>query len=255
MSMVQGVLLDLSGVLYVGDKLLPNALQSLEILHRKSMPHRFITNTTRRTRNDLLKSLSVKGLDIPKQQLFTAPLAARQYIKDHNLNPYLLIHPNLLSEFTEFKQQNYNAVLLGDAGSSFTYETLNTAFRVLLNGAAFIAMGDNRYFKEEDGLSLDVGPFVRALELASDVKEKILGKPAKEFFLTAIKDFNCPPDQVVMVGDDVEADINGATAAGLQAILVKTGKYRADDDQRIRDPATRIAKHIEQAIDWISTEY
>ena len=60
--------------------MLPNALQSIDLLHKLDIPHRFITNTTRRTREDLLSSLSKKGLKIPKQQLFTAPLAARRYI-------------------------------------------------------------------------------------------------------------------------------------------------------------------------------
>jgi len=253
--MVKGVLLDLSGVLYVGNKLLPNALQSLELLHKQNIPLRFITNTTRSTRYDLLKKLSIKGLKIPKEQLFTAPIAARQYVKDHKLSPYLLIHPNLRPEFSEFKNQDFDAVLVGDAGSSFTYETLNAAFRILLDGATLLAMGDNRYFKEEDGFSLDAGPFVHALESASGVKATILGKPANEFFLAAIKDFHCSPNQVVMVGDDVDADVNGALSAGLQSILVQTGKYRASDDQCIQNASAQIATDIGAAVDIIINEY
>ncbi len=135
--MVKGVLLDLSGVLYVGNKLLPNSLASLGSLNKQNIPLRFITNTTRSTRDDLLKKLSSKGLIIPKQQLFTAPLAARQYIKDHKLNPYLFIHPNLRPEFSEFKHQEFDSVLVGDAGSSFTYETMNAAFRILLDKKSY----------------------------------------------------------------------------------------------------------------------
>ena len=252
---IQGVLLDLSGVLYIGNKLLPNALQSIDLLRKLDIPHRFITNTTRRTRDDLLSSLSNKGLEIPKQQLFTAPLAARQFLIEHNLNPFLLIHENLYPEFSEFTDTNYNAVLLGDAGTGFTYENLNTAFRILLGGAKFIAMGDNRYFKEEDGFSLDAGPFVHALEFACETNAIVIGKPSKDFFSSAIKDFGCLPDEVVMIGDDVEADVNGATAARLQAILVQTGKYRENDDQRITDPSTKIAKDIGEAVSWIASEY
>lgn len=252
--MIKGVLLDLSGVLYVGSSPIVGALDAIHQLRAKKLPVRFITNTTRSTRTAIIKKLAKMNLDIPEDQLFTAPLAARNYIKEKNLNPFLLIHPNLLPEFSEFDRQEFDSVLLGDAGSSFTYETLNTAFRILFEGAPLFAMGDNRYFKEEDGFSLDAGPFVHALEYASGVKANILGKPAKEFFLQAIKDFHCTPDQVVMVGDDVEADVNGASAAGLQAILVKTGKYRSDDDQHIRNPSVRIAVHIGQAVDWICKE-
>lgn len=253
--MVKGVLLDLSGVLYVGNKLLPNALLSLDLLNKKNIPLRFITNTTRSTRDDLLKKLSTKGLKIPIEQLFTAPLAARQYIKDHELNPYLLIHPDLRPEFSDFNNQIFDSVLVGDAGSSFTYQTLNTAFRILLNETKLLAMGDNRYFKEEDGFSLDAGPFVHALEYASGTNATILGKPAKEFFLAAIKQFHCDPNQVVMVGDDVDADVNGALSAGLQAILVQTGKYRSSDDQRIQNASTHIVADIGKAVDLIISEY
>ena len=249
--MVKGVLLDLSGVLYVGNKLLPNALSSLDLLNKKNISLRFITNTTRNTRDDLLKKLSNKGLKIPREQLFTAPLAARQYIQDHKLNPYLLIHPNLRHEFSDFNNQTFDSVLVGDAGSSFTYQTLNTAFRILLNETKLLAMGDNRYFKEEDGFSLDAGPFVHALASASGVKATILGKPAKEFFHAAIKDFRCAPDQVVMVGEDVDADVNGALSAGLQAILVQTGKYRPSDDQRIQNASAPIVADIGKAVDLI----
>ena len=253
--MVKAVLLDLSGVLYVGNNLLPNALASLNLLKSHNIPHRFITNTTRSTCDNLIKSLARKGLDIKKEQLFTAPLAARQYIKDNKLNPYLLIHPDLRPEFSDFKNQNFDSVLVGDAGSAFTYQALNSAFRILLNGNKLLAMANNRYFKEEDNFSLDAGPFVHALAFASGAKTTVIGKPAKEFFRAAIKDFHCAPDEVIMVGDDVEADVNGALSAGLQAILVQTGKYRPADEQRIQDSSAQVVTDIGAAINLIKNGY
>ncbi len=251
-AMIKGVLLDLSGVLYVGSQLLPGALDAMQHLGRNNLPVRFITNTTRSTRGAILEKLANMGLHVAQVELFTAAIAACNYIKRKNLSPYLLLHANLVPEFSEFDQQKFDSVLLGDAGTGFTYEKLNEAFRLLFDGAPLFAMGDNLYFKEEDGFSLDAGPFVHALETASGVKATVLGKPAKEFFLEAIRDFRCSPGEVVMVGDDVEADINGASAVGLQAILVKTGKYRSGDDQRVRGSGVRIAEHIAQAVEWIT---
>ena len=128
---------------------------------------------------------------------------------------------------------------------------MNKAFRILLNGNKLLAMADNRYFKEEDDFSLDAGPFVHALAFASGAKTTVIGKPSKEFFLAAIKDFDCTPNEVVMVGDDVEADVNGALSAGLQAILVKTGKYRDSDEQRIQDASANIVSDIGEAVELI----
>ena len=252
--MIKGVLLDLSGVLYIGNRLLPGASDAMQHLVKNNLPVRFITNTTRSTRGAMLEKLATMHLRVAQDELFTAAIAARNYIKRKNLSPYLLLHANLFPEFSEYNHQEFDSVLLGDAGTGFTYEKLNKAFRLLMNGAPLFAMGDNLYFKEEDGFSLDAGPFVRALEAASGVKATVLGKPAKKFFLEAIQDFRCAPEEVVMVGDDVEADVNGASAAGLQAILVKTGKYRSGDDQRVRDPDARVAEHIAQAVEWITRQ-
>ena len=253
--MINGVLLDLSGVVYIGDHLIEGALKAIQTLQTNHIPIRYITNTTRSTSSDITSKLTSMNLDIAEDQLFTASLAAKNYTKENNLKPYLLIHPNLLSDFSEFDAENYDSVLLGDAGSNFTYESLNKAFRILLKGKPLIAMGKNRYFKEIDGFSLDAGPFVHALEIASGINAVVIGKPAKEFFLQAIKDFNCSPKQVVMIGDDVDADVIGAMSAGLQSILVQTGKYRASDNMKIQNSSARIASNISSAVDIILNEH
>ncbi|HEX6584623.1 MAG TPA: HAD hydrolase-like protein, partial [Thermoleophilaceae bacterium] len=100
-------------------------------------------------------------------------------------------------------------------------------FRHLLAGAELIALQKNRYWLREDGLCLDVGPFVAALEYAAACEAHVVGKPAAAFFGDVLDGAGTAPDQAVMVGDDIESDIGGALRAGLAAILVRTGKYRA----------------------------
>ncbi len=249
--MIGGILLDLAGVLYVGDTPLPGAREAIERLHHARLPTRYLTNTTRSTRRAILDRLSRMGLSIPPDSLYTAPLAARRYVESHGLRPYLLIHPNLKAEFAEFGEGPYNAVLVGDGGEAFTYERLNCAFRLLLEGAPLLAMGNNRYFKERDGFSLDVGPFVTALEYAADVRATILGKPAPDFFRAAIAGLGCKADEVMMVGDDVAADVIGAVSAGLQGVLVKTGKYRPGDEDQLKSANATVLADVTAAIDWI----
>ncbi len=249
--MIGGILLDLAGVLYVGDTPLPGAREAIERLHHARLPTRYLTNTTRSTRRAILDRLSRMGLSIPPDSLYTAPLAARRYVESHGLRPYLLIHPNLKAEFAEFGEGPYNAVLVGDGGEAFTYERLNCAFRLLLEGAPLLAMGNNRYFKERDGFSLDVGPFVTALEYAAGVRATILGKPAPDFFRAAIADLGCKADEVMMVGDDVAADVIGAVSAGLQGVLVKTGKYRPGDEDQLKSTNANVLADVTAAIDWI----
>ncbi len=119
---------------------------------------------------------------------------------------------------------------MADAYKNFTYENLNTAFRYLLEGAELLAVAPNRYFMDKDGkLSLDAGPFVKALEYASGTSAKIIGKPSKDFFNLVLKALDVEPREALMVGDDIEFDVKGAQDAGIMGVLVKTGKFRPED--------------------------
>lgn len=249
--MIDGVLLDLSGVLYVGDKVLPGAQQALQRLQSSGLPLRFVTNTTRSPRTEIVRKLQGMGLAIDPDHLYSAPMAALHYLREQGLRAHLLVHPALLPEFNRQPFQGDDAVLVGDAGETFTYAHLNEAFRKLMDGAQLLAMGRNRYFREADGLSLDAGPFVAALENAAGVEAIILGKPATEFFHSACAAMETDPERTVMIGDDVEADVNGATRAGLRGVLVRTGKYRDGDEQQLEDVDALVFPDLAAAVDWL----
>jgi HAD superfamily hydrolase (TIGR01458 family) len=117
-------------------------------------------------------------------------------------------------------------VILGDLGDEFTPETLNGAFRLLMDGAELLALQHNRYWRRADGLALDVGAYSAALEYASGREAVVVGKPSAQFFHAAVADMGL--EEAVMIGDDAEADVAGAMAAGLAGVLVRTGKYRDD---------------------------
>jgi HAD superfamily hydrolase (TIGR01458 family) len=119
-------------------------------------------------------------------------------------------------------------VVVGDAGDNVTYDSLNVAFRFLMDGAELLALEIDRYWMAADGLSLSAGPVVRALEYASNKTARVMGKPSQAFFSLALEDMNLRPDEVVMIGDDIQTDIGGAYRAGMRGILVRTGKYRRD---------------------------
>ena len=97
-----------------------------------------------------------------------------------------------------------------------------------MDGAELIALQKNRYWLTAEGLSLDVGAFVAALEYATGQQAYVVGKPSPAFFELVLLDVVVSPAEAAMVGDDVETDVGGALAAGLAGILVRTGKYRTD---------------------------
>lgn len=112
-------------------------------------------------------------------------------------------------------------------------------------------MGRNRYFQETAGLSLDAGPFVAALEYAAAIEATVVGKPAPAFFHAACAALGTKPERTVMIGDDVESDVNGATRAGLQGILLRTGKYRTGDEQQLENADALVLPDLPTAVDWL----
>jgi len=169
------------------------------------------------------------GLVLPPEHVFSAPVIAREYCLQHGYTRcFPLLKTSLLEDLEgiEFGETAPDAVLVGDMGDDLTYAMLNRAFRCLLDGAAFVTMARNRYFKGRDGLCLDVGSIVAALEYATRREATLLGKPAAEFFLPALQSMGITSAQAVMIGDDLEADVAGAQATGISGILVRTGKFR-----------------------------
>ncbi|MCV2867069.1 TIGR01458 family HAD-type hydrolase [Defluviimonas sp. WL0002] len=251
--MAKGVLIDLSGVLYVDRKLLPGAAQALERLNAAGIPYRFLTNTTRKPKRAILALLADLGVKVQDDQLFTPARAACDWLADHARAPHLLVHPDLEEDFAGCADQRPKAVVLGDMGPFFTYDVLNAAFRALDKGAPFLALAANRVFRDDDGeLSMDAGAFVRALEFASGKKADLIGKPAPAFFAAAAASMGSDLGEVAMIGDDAEADVAGALAAGAErAILVRSGKYRPGDEDRVKPRPSAVVEGVAQAVDAV----
>jgi HAD superfamily hydrolase (TIGR01458 family) len=128
----------------------------------------------------------------------------------------------------EAVERDADALIVGDLGEAFGYTILNRAFRELLRGAELVALQKNRYWRTPDGLSLDVGRFVTALEYAGDREAVVVDKPAPAFFDAVLAGLGTAASAAAMVGDDVESDIGGALRVGLTGILVRTGRYRVE---------------------------
>jgi HAD superfamily hydrolase (TIGR01458 family) len=228
---VEALLLDLSGVIYVQDEAVPGAAETLGELRERGIPLRLVTNTTMRPRSSILERLDRLGIEADSSELITpATLAARRCSEAGYDSVALVVLDELREDLEEIPEGDgsVDAVILGDLGDSWDYEVLNGAFRQLMDGADLIALQRNRYWETEQGLSLDAGPFVAALEFATGRDADVLGKPSSSFFELALSDLDTSADRAAMVGDDVEADVGGAMDAGLAGILVRTGKYRED---------------------------
>ncbi len=232
--MPRAVLLDLDGVLYVGDAAIPGAADAVVRLRAAGLVLRFVTNTTTHTRAATAAKLRRLGIQLDDEELVTpAALAVRHCLERGHRRVALVMHEEVKRDFAALTEADgeVDAVIVGDLGAQFAFEPLNRAFRLIMEGAELVALQKNRYWMTPDGLSLDAGAFVAALEFASGREAVVVGKPSAVFFRAALATAGASPADAVMVGDDVESDVGGAQRAGLRAVLVRTGKYR---EERVR---------------------
>jgi HAD superfamily hydrolase (TIGR01458 family) len=231
------LLLDIDGVLYVEDEPVGGAVAAVARLRAAGCALRFVTNTTNRTRAATLAKLLRLGFAVADSELITpAALAVRVCRERGHRRVALFVAEGVEVDFAGLEQvdgahadgAHADAVIVGDLGEAWDYAALNAAFRLAMDGAELIALQKNRYWQRADGLSLDVGPFVAALEYATGREATVVGKPAAAFFEQALADAGAAAGDTVMVGDDVESDVGGALRAGLAGILVRTGKYREE---------------------------
>uniref|UniRef100_A0A7S2HLI8 Phospholysine phosphohistidine inorganic pyrophosphate phosphatase n=1 Tax=Alexandrium andersonii TaxID=327968 RepID=A0A7S2HLI8_9DINO len=104
------------------------------------------------------------------------------------------------------------------------------------------------------------GPFAAALEFSTGKTAVVVGKPSSAFFHAAVADVGCAVDvpallpECVMIGDDAVDDVQGAMDAGMRAILVRTGKYQAGDEERCRTPPLAVVDSFPDAVDFLHRE-
>ncbi len=226
---IKGLLLDLDGVLYIIDRPVEGAQETLKKLKEK-FKVRFITNTTTKPVRVVYEKLKEMGFDVEKEEIFSALEATKLFLKERNSGAFLLLTDLAKEDFKDIPEEPVKYVVVGDARENFSYGNMNKAFRYLMEGAELIAAAKNKYFRDKDGkLSLDCGAYVVGLEFATGKKAKLIGKPNKDFFLLAVKSMGLNPEEVAVIGDDIESDVKGGMDAGLKGILVKTGKFTPED--------------------------
>ena len=194
---MRGVLLDLDGVLYEGDDPVPGAAGVVDWLVREGIPYRYLTNTTSRPRRAVVDKLAGLGVAATAGQVLTPAVAAVAWLRRHGVE-----HPALfVPEATADRVRSPGPAAAGRRRrgrrggrrrprAGWDFETLNRAFRLLMGEARppLIALGLTRYWRAAEGLRLDAGPYVRALEHAAGRTAVVLGKPDPAFYGTAVAD-------------------------------------------------------------------
>lgn len=235
---VDGLLLDIDGVLAVSWEPLPGAVDTLSELRSRGLPFRLITNTTTHPRDELATTLRNAGFDVEPADIVTAVVATAEHLRTHHpgARVFLLSDGDARSDLEGVSlvgpDEPADVVVIGGGCDDFSYAAMNHVFRQLMNGGALIGMHRNMYWSTSEGLQLDGGAFIVGLEEAAGTRATICGKPAPTYFNAALEMMGVQAGRAAMVGDDVVNDVLGAQAIGMTGVLVRTGKFRPADLER-----------------------
>lgn len=223
-------ILDMDGTFFLGESLLPGALEFISYLRETGREFLFLTNNSSRHAEYYAEKLARLGLSCNAENILTAGEATAYYIK--MLKPgagvFLLGTPELEAEFRrhrfELTAEEPDFVVLG-FDTSLTYQKLATACQLIRQGVPFIATHPDVNCPVEDGYIPDCGAMTALIEASTGVAPKVIGKPNREIIdMITRKRGGYAPSQMAMVGDRLYTDIATGRNAGIKTILVFSGE-------------------------------
>jgi HAD superfamily hydrolase (TIGR01458 family) len=247
------VCLDVSGTLAEGSlgAALPGAVEAVRRVADR-LPVRFVTNVTSQPHERLVRHLLELGFPVEPDALFTPVTTARRVLTGERAAGTLLADGPVRADLEWFREDPEGpSVLVATEGHDLRVRDLQPAFRRLLDGGRLYALQRNRYFRREGELWTDVGPLAMLLAYAADVEIEVFGKPSRLLFDAIAEGAGVAADRLLMVGDDAEFDVAAPVDLGLHGVLVRTGKYRPGDEDRVDPARGAVLDSIADLPDWL----
>lgn len=251
--MKRGFLLDMDGVIYRGNSLIPGADEFIETLVKKDIPFLFLTNNSQRTERDVAARLKRMGIVVDEKHIFTSAIATAQYLATQKPNgtAFVIGEGGLLNALHDYGfsivDHDPDYVVVGE-GRVMTLELMETAVRMILNGAKLIATNLDPNCPTSTGLRPGCGAIVGMLEIATGRKAFSAGKPSPVMFRAARKALDLRTAETIMVGDTMETDILGGVQMGYHTILVLSGGTREEDLKHFAYQPGRIVESVKSLL-------
>ena len=233
---------DLDGVVWRGEVLLPGAVDGLKAIRATGKPMLLLTNNGGYHPAEVVERLGEGGFDLAPEEVLTTSLVAREWIVEQGLRnapAFILAPQSVAAQLDDILRIRYfeagqtaKLVLVG-RDTDFNYLRLTLAAEAVRGGAAFISLNKDPVMPIENGGMLPgTGSIVAAVEAASGSAPTVLGKPEAPMMRAAAKRLGY--DRVLMLGDRLESDIAGAKSIGWAGALVLTGLTLPDADMEPR---------------------
>lgn len=225
---IKGLIVDLDGSVYIGDKPIEGVPEAIEELKRRGIKILFLTNNATKTPQEYLQKLKSMGIRAILQEILTSSVIAASYIKQaYGPSKIYVVGTKALEEV--LKSYGHEIV---DSGSSivvagldfdFDYQKLSIALREIKRGAKFIATNMDATIPVEGEVMPGAGSIVKAIEVASGIKPIVVGKPSKIAMRESLRRLKLRPEEVVVVGDRLETDVKMGRRFKCLTALVLTG--------------------------------
>jgi len=230
-------LIDLDGVIYRGNELLPGAKEFVAWLDANQKKYIFLTNNSFATGEQILAKLARLGIVTDEANLLTAGQAAVQNIARRFPKGvvYVVGEPPLIALVTaqgltvaSVDEQVADAVLVG-LDRTFDFAKLTSAVRAVRSGAFFITINRDPLLPVSGGFLPGCGTLAAAIEAGTGITPEVVGKPEPMLLQEAMHKLNSQPDETVMIGDSLTVDILGGHNAGTYTLLVLSGNSSRED--------------------------
>ncbi len=233
----------MDGVIYRGQEVVPGAAAFIAGLRRAAIPFVYLTNNSSTPADKVAARLCSMGIESTAAEIITsAEVTAAEVSRAVKGRCALVIGEEGLRQalsaagFALVTDHRQADVVVVGIDRQVTYDRLREAALAIRRGAAFYATNTDRTLPSELGLVPGAGAIVGFLEIATDVKPTVFGKPAPGFFLYALRRLGTPAGLTAAIGDRPETDIIGAQQAGLRTIAVLSGAGLAAEFAAMQPP-------------------
>ncbi len=259
--MIKLVILDLDGVVYIGNKLIPSADKVIEKLKKNGITVVYLTNSCTRSRRARAEKLHELGIRANEYEIYATSYALAKYISENypksKQNIFYIGGNGIEEELTKkgiavVPAEKANIVVVG-LDRSVTYSKFTTAFNAIMHGADFIATNIDQTFPVENGLMPGAGALVNFLSYATGKKPKVIGKPETYMLEMIAKELGISKNEMLIVGDRIETDIALGKKVGAKTALVLSGVSKKEDLEKLKN--SEIPDYVLDSIADLATYF